>query len=65
MISIVRYGFYVVIFAGLLTFLIIDTANERARLRSFAGIFAFLLIGWIFSKHPSRVRNSDNSVCVL
>lgn len=40
---------------GLLTFLIIDTADERVRLQSFGGLLVFLLLGWIFSKYPSRV----------
>ena len=40
---------------GLLTFLIIDTAGERVRLQSFGGLLIFLLLGWIFSKYPSRV----------
>ncbi|KZS13466.1 Solute carrier family 28 member 3 [Daphnia magna] len=51
----VRYGFYLVLSAGLLTFLIIDTADERVRLQSFGGLLIFLLLGWIFSKYPSRV----------
>lgn len=54
----VRYGFYLVLSAGLLTFLIIDTADERVRLQSFGGLLIFLLLGWIFSKYPSRVRNT-------
>ncbi|KAI9560233.1 hypothetical protein GHT06_014247 [Daphnia sinensis] len=51
----VRYGFYLILLAGLLTFLIIDTADERIRLQSFVGLLIFLLLGWIFSKYPSRV----------
>ncbi|KZS13467.1 Solute carrier family 28 member 3 [Daphnia magna] len=51
----VRYGFYLVLLAGLLTFLIIDTADERVRLQSFGGLLVFLLLSWIFSKYPSRV----------
>jgi pyrimidine nucleoside transport protein len=50
-----RYGFYLVLIVGLLTFLIIDTADERMRLQSFGGLFIFLVLGWIFSKYPSRV----------
>lgn len=42
---------------GLLTFLIIDTADERVRLQSFGGLLVFLLLGWIFSKYPSRVNS--------
>ena len=50
-----HYGFYLVLIVGLLTFLIIDTADERMRLQSFGGLFIFLVLGWIFSKYPSRV----------
>nr|CAH0104896.1 unnamed protein product [Daphnia galeata] len=52
----VRYGFYLVIVGALITFLVIDTAGERYRLVSFFGLLIFLLLGWIFSKHPSRVK---------
>lgn len=40
----------------MITFLVLDTADERARLRSFAGIFIFIALGWIFSKYPKKVR---------
>ncbi|XP_046462699.1 uncharacterized transporter YutK-like isoform X2 [Daphnia pulex] len=51
-----RYGFYLCLILGLLIFLIIDTADERVRLQSFGGLLVFLLLGWIFSKYPSRVK---------
>lgn len=51
----VQYGVYLVIIAALIVFLVIDTANERYRLVSFLGLIVFLLLGWIFSKHPSKV----------
>lgn len=53
---VVQYGVYLVIIAALIVFLVIDTANERYRLVSFLGLIVFLLLGWIFSKHPSKVK---------
>lgn len=53
--SLVQYGVYLVIVAALITFLVIDTKDERYRLVSFFGLLVFVLLGWIFSKHPSKV----------
>ncbi|EFX87746.1 hypothetical protein DAPPUDRAFT_22032, partial [Daphnia pulex] len=52
----VQYGVYLVIVAALITFLVIDTKDERYRLVSFFGLLVFILLGWIFSKHPSKVK---------
>lgn len=57
-----RYGFYLVLVGCLVTFLIIDTANERYRLVSFFGLFVFLLLGWIFSKYPSKVITNSFTI---
>jgi len=43
------------IVAALIAFLVIDTKDERYRLVSFFGLIVFVLLGWIFSKHPSKV----------
>lgn len=53
---VVRYGFYLLLMTGLVTFLIIDTADEQERLYSFLGLIVWLIFGWIFSKHPSKVK---------
>ncbi|KAI9560235.1 hypothetical protein GHT06_014249 [Daphnia sinensis] len=52
----VQYAFYLAIIAALIVFLVIDTADDRYRLISFLGLIVFLLLGWIFSKHPSKVK---------
>ena len=52
----VRYCFYLLLMTALVTFLIIDTANERERLYSFLGLIVWIVLGFIFSKHPSRVK---------
>ncbi|XP_012171534.1 solute carrier family 28 member 3 isoform X1 [Bombus terrestris] len=58
-----RYGsiiiqtvLYACFLIGIIVFLIIDTANSRERLRSGLGIIILLAIGYIFSKHPGRVK---------
>jgi len=55
----VRYCFYLLLMAALVTFLIIDTANERERLYSFLGLIVWIVLGFIFSRHPSRVKWSQ------
>ena len=44
------------IVAGLVTFLVIDTWDEPNRLISFGGLLIFLCLGFVFSKHPGKVR---------
>lgn len=36
-------------------FLVWDTADDRRRLISIAGLLTFIAVGFIFSKHPTRV----------
>ena len=42
--------------AAVATFLIVDCYNDLARLRGAAGALILILIGWIFSVHPDKVR---------
>ncbi|XP_054266811.1 sodium/nucleoside cotransporter 2-like [Macrosteles quadrilineatus] len=46
----------VVLIAVFGAFLIWDTSGERRRLVSIAGLIMFILLGFIFSKHPTRVK---------
>jgi hypothetical protein len=52
-----RIVVYLALVAALVTFLVIDTADERDRLVSFFGLVVFILLGFVFSKHPSRVSH--------
>jgi len=52
-----RVVVYLALVAALVTFLVIDTADERDRLISFLGLVVFILFGFVFSKHPSRVSH--------
>ena len=36
--------------------MIVDTKDERERLYSFVGIFAFVFIGFVISAHPAKIR---------
>ena len=36
--------------------MIVDTKDERERLYSFVGIFAFVFIGFAISAHPAKIR---------
>lgn len=45
----------VLIPAALVTFYILDTSHNRQRLVSLSGIASILLLGFIFSKHPTQI----------
>ena len=47
---------YVTVYAIVLIFLLVDTANDRRRLASFFGLKAFVLIAVIGSNNPVRIR---------
>merc|ERR1719219_1880966 len=47
---------YISLYAVVLIFLLIDTANDRRRLASFFGLKAFVLLAVIFSNNPARIR---------
>ena len=47
---------YTCLFAAIIVFLIFDTAGSRERLLSAVGIVILLSFGWIFSKHPGRIK---------
>lgn len=48
--------FTLVVFGGLLTFLIIDAWDEIRRLQSLIGIVVLILVGFVFSAAPGKVR---------
>ena len=52
--SLFRAGIIIVIIL-LILWIAIDTAKDVKRLVSFAGLAIYILIGYIFSKHRSRV----------
>lgn len=45
-----------VIVAGFAVYLTFETANDRDRLRSLAGIGAIILVGSVFSKYPTKIN---------
>jgi len=50
-----RSLFYLLILSSVVIFLVLDTKDDRNRLYSFLGLITFIILGWIFSKHPSKV----------
>ncbi|XP_077291965.1 putative transporter YutK isoform X2 [Arctopsyche grandis] len=50
-----RWVFYLILVAALVVFLVIDTAGSRERLKSLIGLAVLLLLGFIFSKSPTKV----------
>lgn len=52
----VRWLVYLVLLAAVVTFLVIDSKNNRSRLISATGIVVFTLLGFIFSKYPGKIR---------
>ena len=47
---------YVIVLAVIAVFLIIDTKDNRRRLVGAGGAIVLILVGWIFSVHPGKVR---------
>ena len=52
----VQLCLYIVVIAGIAVFIIIDTWDDRGRLVGAGGALVLILIGWIFSVHPGKVR---------
>lgn len=53
-----RFGmpvFYFAVAVAVVVFMIIDTVDSRERLISLLGAVVLLVLGWIFSKHPTYV----------
>jgi len=51
-----RIVFYLILFAAIFTFLIIDTRHDRSRLIGLGGMAFFILFMFLFSKSPSRIN---------
>lgn len=52
----VQTGLGLLVFAGFVTFVLLDTRKNRKRLISTLGLFILILIGVVLSKHPGRIR---------
>ncbi|KAF5279900.1 hypothetical protein FQA39_LY18198 [Lamprigera yunnana] len=48
--------FYLIIFLTFGIYLIFDTSDDRIRLMPLAGLFTFLLLGWLFCKYPEHIK---------
>ena len=47
---------YLAAIAAIATFIIVDTRKDPRRLVGAGGALVLILIGWIFSVHPDKVR---------
>ena len=47
---------HLIIYLAILTFLIVDTANERRRLQSYFGLLVFVFLAVLLSNNPARIR---------
>ena len=54
--SFVSVALYLVVIAAIVTFLVIDTWDNHERLVGAGGFLALILLGWIFSVYPGKVR---------
>ncbi|KAJ6639062.1 Solute carrier family 28 member 3 [Pseudolycoriella hygida] len=54
--KITRIVFGVVLLVAVVTFIVLDTSDARNRLQSLSGIVTFLIIGYVFSKSPTKVK---------
>lgn len=52
----VKFALGAALVAAFAVYIILDTANERERLQSLMGIGILLALGFVFSKHPTRVN---------
>lgn len=52
----VRLALGAVLVALFAVYIVLDTADDRDRLRSLMGVVILLTLGFIFSKHPTRVN---------
>ena len=53
---------YILVIAAIAVFIFVDTWDDRRRLVGAGGALVFILIGWIFSVHPDKVRSELASV---
>ncbi|XP_044741587.1 solute carrier family 28 member 3-like [Chrysoperla carnea] len=54
--QVLNYVLTGIFLVGFLVFLFFDTAEERYRLKCLIGLGAFLVIGFVFSKHHKKIR---------
>ena len=54
--GLVSVSLYLLVIAAITTFLIVDTWDNHERLVGAGGFLALILIGWIFSVYPGKVR---------
>ncbi|KAK2706515.1 sodium/nucleoside cotransporter 2-like isoform X3 [Artemia franciscana] len=45
-----------IVVISLAVFIVIDTADQRERLRSSLGLLVLIFLGFVFSKHPLKIR---------
>ena len=57
--TIVSASLYVLVVAVITTFLVYDTWDNPKRLVGAGGFLALILIGWIFSVYPGKVRSME------
>ena len=53
---------YILVITAIAVFIFVDTWDDRRRLVGAGGALVFILIGWIFSVHPDKVRSELASV---
>jgi len=52
----VTVSLYILVITAIAVFIFVDTWDDRRRLVGAGGALVFILIGWIFSVHPDKVR---------
>ncbi|KAF5294327.1 hypothetical protein FQR65_LT10780 [Abscondita terminalis] len=52
----VKAVFYGLVFVAVIAYLIVDTAGDRQRLMPLSGLVIFLVLGWLFCKHPGHIN---------
>ena len=61
-VRVVRYGLALLAVVGIFTYLMLETVGERSRMVSALGAVVFVLLCWLCSRHPGKVRPSEYKI---
>lgn len=53
---VVQLCLYVVVIGAVVIFVLVDTWDDKRRLVGAGGALVLILVGWVFSVHPGKVR---------
>ena len=54
---VVTFLLYILVIGAIAVFILVDTWEHKRKLVGAGGALVLILIGWIFSVHPTKVRS--------